>query len=386
MGQSITLNDEPYTVAGVMPAGAEHPGNSYHALAYGADVDVWWPFTFEGKPSERGNHFIEGIGRLRPGVTLAQASSELNGIMADLDRTYPGEKGWHVNVIPLAREVVGQNRLLLLMLLGAVGMVLLIACANAANLLLARATARRRELAVRMALGARRGRLIRQLLTESLCVAFLGGVLGLAMAWASLRALLSLLPEGFPRAGEIHVNGAVFAFTLAMTTAAGVLFGLMPALQVSRSDPRQALHEGGSDGDRRTATAAAAERAGGGRGEPGVRPADWGGADAAQLSESAASEFRVPAGACADGEPLAAGKPVQDGAPRGPFLHELTNELRVLPGVKSAGAGTDLPYTGYDENLGGFDIEGKQPPPHSQFHARFHVATSIIFMRWGFRC
>lgn len=383
VGQSITLNSHPYTVVGVMPAGTEHPGNSYHALAYGADVDVWWPFSFEGSSSNRGEHYMEGIGRLRRGATMAQASSELTQIMVELDRTHPGEKGWHVEAIPLSQEVVGQNRPLLLMLLGAVGMVLLIACANAANLLLARAAARRRELAVRVALGARRVRLVQQMLTESLCLAFLGGALGLAMAWASLRSLLSLLPEGFPRAGDIHVSAEVFAFTFAITTAAGVLFGLMPTLQVSRTDPRQGLHEGG-----RTATGSRRQqrlRSTLVLAEVGLACALLVGAglmlrsflNLLHLNFGFRQQHVLTARISLPNEQY------KTEVATSHFYHELTNELRALPGVKNAGAGTDLPYTGYDENLGGFEIQGKQPPPHVQFHARYHVATLDYFRTLG---
>ena len=182
VGRKITFNAQPYTVVGVMPPGTEHPGNEYQPIAYGEDVDAWWPFSFEGDPSQRGSHYIEGIARLRKNVSLEQARAEMNALMTQLGREHPGDQGWQVLVIPLDSEIVGSSRRLLLVLLGAVGMVLLIACANAANLLLARASTRQREIAVRLALGAPRSRIVRQLLTESLLISFLGGSLGLALA------------------------------------------------------------------------------------------------------------------------------------------------------------------------------------------------------------
>ena len=146
IGRKITLNMQPFTVIGVMPAGTEHPGNEYHSVAYGESVDVWWPFSFAGNSTQRGSHFIEGIGRLKSGVTAEGARAEMNSIMAQLGREHPdGDAGWSVLVVPLYAEVVGTARQMLLVLLGAVGIVLLIACANAANLLMARASARQRE-------------------------------------------------------------------------------------------------------------------------------------------------------------------------------------------------------------------------------------------------
>ncbi len=384
IGRKITLNTQPFTVVGVMPAGTEHPGNEYHAVAYGESVDAWWPFSFAGDPNRRGSHFIEGIGRLRPGVPVDQARAEMNSVMTQLGREHPNnDTGWTVLVVPLATEIVGGSRQLLLVLLGAVGIVLLIACANAANLLLARASARQREMAVRLAMGAPRLRVVRQLLTESLLISFTGGALGLALAFGGVRALTSLLPADFPRAQDIHVSAPVFAFTFLISLATGVLFGMAPALQASRTDPKQGLQNGS-----RTAT--------GGRRQSGMRNAlviaEVGLScvlliGAGLMLRSFLNLLHLDAGFQQE-HVLTASLSLphaqyKTGEQTARFYDQLAGALSQLPGVESAGAGSDLPWTGYDENAGGFTIEGKKPAANEEFHARYHMATPGYFKALG---
>jgi predicted permease len=383
VGRKITLNMTPYTVIGVMPPGTEHPGNDYHSLPYGESVDVWRPFEFEGNSSQRGSHYIEGIARLRDGVQPAQANAEMNATMAQLGREHEGDTGWNVLVIPLYREIVGANQRMLLVLLGAVSMVLLIACANAANLLLARAAARQREVAVRLALGAPRRRLIRQMLTESLLISLLGGGLGAILAEGGVKALVALLPAGFPRAHDIHVNALVFAFTFLVSIATGVLFGLAPALQASRTDPKRGLYEGG-----RTSTGSARQR----RLRNALVVSEVSLAcvlliGAGLMLRSFLNQLNLDPGFQKDhvltatlSLPQAAYK---TDASIAHFYQRLMGGLAAMPGVESAGAGSDLPWTGYDENAGGFTIEGKKPPPHQEFHARYHFASQQYFRALG---
>jgi predicted permease len=382
VGRKITLNMQPFTVIGVMPAGMEHPGNVYHALAYGDSVDVWWPFSFGGNPNQRGSHFMEGIARLRPGITVEQARDDMNAMMAQIEKEHNGS-GWTVMVVPLYSEVVGATRQMLLVLLGAVGIVLLIACANAANLLLARASARQREIAVRLAMGAPRLRVVRQLLTESLILSLTGGLLGLAVAFGGVRVLVALLPANFPRAHDIHVSVPVLAFTLAISVFTGVLFGLAPAMQAARTDPKRGLQQ-----NARTTTAS--------RRQNRLR-------SALVITEvSLACVLLVGAGlmlrtflnllhldpgfredrvlTASISLPHVRYKTEDQTAL---FYDRLAASLNQLPGVESAGAGSDLPWTGYDENAGGFVLEGRKPAPNQEFHARYHMATPGYFSAMG---
>ena len=340
-------------------------------------------FTFEGNPNDRGPHYLEVIGRLKPGLKPEQAQAEMNGLLAQIHREHDDQNSdWRLKLISLYQEIVGPSERMLLVLLGAVGVVLLIACVNAANLLLARATARQRELAVRSALGAPRSRLIQQMLTESLLISLLGGGLGVAVAVGGVRALVSLLPADFPRADAIHVNLPVLAFTLLVAIAAGFLFGLAPALQISRTDLQKGLREGG-----RSSTGSGRHT----RVRSVLVVAEVSLAcvlliGAGLMLRSFVNLLRMDRGFRPE-HVLTASIPLPEadykpGEAASRFYDQLVTNLSSIPGVQSAGAGSDLPWTGYDENTG-FDIEGKKPPPHEGFHARYHGATPDYFRALG---
>src|SRR5262245_5697543 len=249
IGRKLRIDNDWYTVIGVLPPGFRHPGKSVLT-----DVDVWAPASFAGSPFPappvpRGAYFITGaIGRLRPGISIDQARERLAAFVESVRKANPNDysarAAWTPRLVALQDDLVGPVKPALLMLFGAVGVVLLIACANMANLLLARASARHREIAVRRALGSSRARLVRLMLTESLMLAVLGGVAGAALTVWLLELLLALVPAGLPRLQEIGIDRQVAAFTALTTIVTALVFGTLPALQSSRSDVNDSLKEG----------------------------------------------------------------------------------------------------------------------------------------------
>ena len=243
LGSSIILDKRPFTVVGIMPAGFRSPFIE-------TKQEVWIPLVqdplFGSWMARRAGHWLPVFGRLKPGVSIAQAQAEMDAISDRLAREFPAEnKGWTVRLVPLQKEIVGDVRTALLVLLGAVGLVLLIACANIANLLLTRATSRSKEIAVRTALGAGRARIIRQLLSETAVLGLLGGIIGIALAYAGVQVLGSLMPENLPRLNPIRVDNFVLAFALVLSAIASVAFGLVPAIFSANSNIQGSLRDGG---------------------------------------------------------------------------------------------------------------------------------------------
>ncbi len=240
IGQQVTLNRNDYTVVGVMPRGFKMPSD-----LMGGNTDIWMPITPSAFKRNRGQHRFEAYGRLKPEATLESAREELSVIAGQLEQQYQStNKDKGAGLMPLGELVVRDSRKMLFVLFGAVGFVLAVACANVANLMLARAASRSREIAIRTTLGAGRWRIIRQLLTESMLLSLVGGLAGLLIALWGTDAVVALHPGGLPRLDEVSMNWQVLGFTLGVSLITGLLSGLAPALQASKSDQVTALKEG----------------------------------------------------------------------------------------------------------------------------------------------
>ena len=382
VGKGITLSGQPYTVVGVMPPGVQHVGGDYRSMPHGESVDLWGPLELKPQAG-RGAHFCNAIGRMKPGVTIAQAEAAFNVIADRLAQQYPRtNEGWRIAVRPLHEEIVGRAQTTLLVLFGAVFFVLLIVCVNVANLLLARATVREREVAVRAALGAGRWRIVRQLLTESVLLAVLGGAAGVLLAKWLTAALSVLGQEQLPRLQAVTLDGRILLFTLALTLLTGVLFGLAPALQAGQLNLNEVLKEGGRSGgashrQRRLRDALViAEVAlalvllvGAGlllRSFWKLQQTDPGFNQQRVLTAS----LTLPRARYGDALKVSA------------FQQQLLERVNALPGVQSAGLTSDLPWTGYDENAG-FSIEGKTFSSNEEPSARYHHVSSEYFRTIG---
>jgi putative ABC transport system permease protein len=247
LGRKVYADTDPYTIVGVMPPGFRHPGKTLRNA-----VDMWATAGFAADPfgpPVRGQRILPGaIGRLKPGMDPQQAQAKLDAFVISLrnefPKEYPAELGWSVRLLSAHDAMVGNVQTILFVVLGAVGLVLLIGCVNLANLTLARSSGRRREMAIRLALGARRRRLISQLLTESLLLAFVGGALALAVVASVMNLLVKFLPADMPRLNEVGISLGVLGFVFLMSTLTGLLFGLIPAFQTSRPDVVSNLKNG----------------------------------------------------------------------------------------------------------------------------------------------
>ena len=378
VGRPIQLNGEPYTVVGVAPVG----------FGLASKVDAWMPMAF--KPDEtandnRGAHYLNVAGRLRPGVTVAQAEAELKVLAAQLATQYPdSNKGWGIFMMPLQDYSVRDVRAVLYTLLGAVGCVLLIACANIANLLLARATARHREISIRAALGASRARLVRQLLTESVLLAVCGGLAGILLARWGLDALLALAPPNLPRVADIHLDPGVLVFSLVLSVITGLLFGIAPAWLAARADVNEALKqgsrgstEGGARGRLRSALVVIEVTLAlmllGGAGllarsfmqlahvDPGFTPEN---ATLLRLSLPA-KKYAMPEQQTA-------------------FANGLLERVKNLPGVQAAGLTHSMPLV--SDYVLGFNIEGRPAiAPSDLPSTNYYAVTPEYFRAMGIR-
>jgi len=353
LGSAVTLDGAPYTVVGVMPAG-------FHVLS---DKELFWvPLQLEtanAQASARNVHWLFGFTRLAPGTSQKQAQTVLDAVAARLKAQDPtGEGGFGATLQPVGDFVNGNVKPALLLLMGSVGFVLLIACSNVANLLLARGTIRRREISIRTALGAARMRVIRQLLTESVLLSLLGGVLGLGLAWFAVKALVAVHPSSIPSVNTIAIDATVLAYTALLCGIVGILFGVAPALEGSRVNVGEALKEGargssGGFGKHRvilvvTETALASILLIG----AGLSLKSLWRAESVDPGFNPAGEltFRVAAPSQFKGEQI----PL--------FYQQVLEHVRALPGVQSAVLARNLPMSGTDPSMP-IAIEGTPPPP-----------------------
>jgi putative ABC transport system permease protein len=361
VGQSIQLNGRPQTVIGVMPQGFRLFVKEF-SLA-GKPSDLWAPYVLPATARDAPGRYMQAIARLKPGVTVARAQAELSAIAAALVTEFPARNtGWGARVLPLHDQLSGEYRAALLVLSGAVAFVLLIACANVANLLLARGAARQREIAIRSALGAARSRVVRQLLTESFVLAVLGGTLGLLVAQWGIALLLALSPVELNTTSTVSLNYPVLLFTATASVLTAIVCGLAPAFEGSRTEVQETLKDG-------------ARQVGAGVRHRRLRQAFVVSeialavvllVGAGLMLRSFASLRRVNPGYSTNNIltmrlQLPAAK-YRDDAQRIRFFRDAASRIQEIPGVQAVGAISFLPLTGLGAGTG-FSIEGQPPPP-----------------------
>lgn len=383
LGQRLILSDNAYTVVGVLPVDFKFVSRAADFGNGDQAFDLWVPLAFtDREKGQRGTHPLRVFARLKPGVSPGEAQAELDVIGANLARQYPdSNKDEGIMAIPLGQQVTGDFRTALTTLLCAVGLVLLIACANVANLLLSRAAAREREIAVRLALGASRGRLARQLLTESVLLSLIGGALGLVLAAVALKTLAPLLPADLPRLSEIAVDMRVFLFTAFVSIATGILFGLAPLFRSNKTTAGESLKQsgrvtGGIHQGLRSVLAvtqvAVALILLTGAGlmlksfwsllhvSPGFR-----------TEHVLTSRVSLPKSRYPDARRISE------------FQRDLLERVRSAPGIQSAGITAYLPFSGTD-NAWAFTIDGRPPlPPGEYVMAKYRVASTRYFSTIG---
>ena len=355
LGKTLTLNGQPHEIIGVMPA----------ALAVPEDAELWKPLAPpDDLRNQRNSFWLPVIARLKPGVAVEQAQSELNGVTARIEQTFPAQKGFGAYVVGLHRQIVGDIEPSLMVLLGAVGFILLIACANLGNLILGRTAARRKELAIRTALGAGRWRLVRQMITETFVLALGGGALGLLLAFWATDFFISLGGGSIPRPETVRLDARVVGVALVLAAVSALLAGLLPSLQASSgplADPlKEGGREGGSGASRRTRSALVAAEvalafvllAGAGllvRTLWTMQQQDRG----FRTERIASMDVSLPAALFATGNDVRS------------FHARLLERTRALPGVESAALGSGV-LQPLITNSGIFSIEGKPLPPPEQ--------------------
>jgi putative ABC transport system permease protein len=364
LGSKIVVDDKPRTVIGVMPRGFQFfvKQQSFYQKA----PEMWVPMVLSGERATSHGRYLQVIGLLRPGVTLPQAQSAMTGLAQRLVAEDPASmKNWSVNLVPLRTQLVGEIEPGLRYLQAAVGLVLLIACANVATLFLARAAARKHEIAVRMAVGAGATRVVRQILTESCLIAGLGGAAGLLLAWWSTKALLAFAPANLIPLEGVSMDVRVLVFTMAVALLTGLLFGTAPAVQAARTSPREPLNEGGRDGSgslRRSRARSAFVVS-----EFTLALILLAGAGLLVRSLTrlmAVDPGFVPKNVLTGSVLLPNAKYGKDER-RGEFYAQLLSRLRQLPGVRSVSADAFLPFAGIIAGTG-VDVEGRPPLPMAE--------------------